>query len=150
MSGRYEHAAHAWRTMRSLLFDLHDRRAEVSEALQLSFIRAKALIRLQDGPLTMRELAGKLATDAPYTSVVVDDLERRGLVLRSTHPDDRRVKLVSLTESGAGLAAAGEAIQNQPPAAFDRLSGDELATLDRILTELAAGQAPTEPRPSSD
>lgn len=64
--------------------------------LQMGFIRARALVRMLACPRTMRELAADLATDAPYTTVVVDDLERRELVQRIAHPQDRRVKMVPI------------------------------------------------------
>ncbi|HEV2888286.1 MAG TPA: MarR family transcriptional regulator [Jatrophihabitans sp.] len=132
-------AAQAWQAMRTLVLDLHDRRAEVSQALDLSFIRAKALSRLVAGPLTMRELAGRLGTDPPYTTVVVDDLERRGLVRRSTSPDDRRVKIVSVTDSGARAADIADRILSEPPPVLAALDGPDLAELTRILTQLLAG-----------
>jgi DNA-binding MarR family transcriptional regulator len=131
-------AAQAWRAMRTLVFDLHDRRAKVSEALDLSFIRAKALGRLVGGPLTMRELAGQLAIDAPYTTVVVDDLERRGLVQRSTSPDDRRVKIVTITEAGATAAGIADKILSEPPPMLAALDPSELAQLNQILSRLIA------------
>ena len=131
-----ESAAHSWRMMRTLLFDLYDTRADIAEKLDMSFVRAKALMKLTGGELTMRELATRLATDPPYVSVVVDDLARRGLVERSTHAEDRRVKVVSLTPAGVEAAAEGDAIQNQPPEVFHRLSKEDLADLERILTRL--------------
>ncbi|MDQ2838683.1 MAG: MarR family transcriptional regulator [Actinomycetota bacterium] len=134
-----DRAEHVWQAMRTLMFDVHAGRQEISEALGMSFIRAKALLKLQSGPLSMRELAATLAIDSPYTSVVVDDLERRGLVERSMHPDDRRVKIVSITAAGAESAEVAEKIQNRPPAAFASLAPADLATLDRILTALVTG-----------
>lgn len=104
----------------------------------MSFIRAKALMRLAKGPMTMRELANGLATDPPYTSVVVDDLARRGLVTRSIHPDDRRAKVVAITAAGAECAATAAEIQNRPPAVFGRLSAADARTLDRIVSGLVA------------
>lgn len=131
-----EHTIHAWQMMRRLMFDVHDGRTEIAETLQMSFIRAKVLLRLMDGPLTMREVAAKLSIDAPYTSVVVDDLERRGLVERSACPEDRRVKIVNITPTGAKSAAIAAGIQNRPPAVLSKLSAADTATLDRILSEL--------------
>lgn len=136
MMNRDQHAAHAWQAMRTLMFELNDSRDEVSATLGMSFFRAKALMKLADGPLSMRELVAKLSSDAPYISVVVDDLERRGLVERSIHPDDRRVKVVSLTDTGKESAAIATQIQYRPPSAFNRLSANDLAILDRILTAL--------------
>jgi len=133
-------AARAWTAMRTLVLDTHNRRAAVSEALELSFVRAKALIRLAGGPLTMRELAAQLATDPPYTTVVVDDLERRGLARRSTSPEDRRVKIATITDSGARAAATAEEILNEPPPALAALSAEDLAELARILTRLVADE----------
>ncbi|WP_433421292.1 MarR family transcriptional regulator [Microtetraspora malaysiensis] len=51
----------------------------------MSFIRVKALRLVATGPLTLRRLAEQLTTDPPYTTVVVADLERRGLVERTPH-----------------------------------------------------------------
>jgi DNA-binding MarR family transcriptional regulator len=138
IGAEHNSAAQAWRAMRTLVFDLHDRRAQVSEALELSFIRAKALGRLVRGPLTMRELAGQLAIDAPYTTVVVDDLERRGLVQRSTSPDDRRVKIVTITQAGARAAGIADQILSEPPPALAALDPAELAQLNRVLSRLIA------------
>ncbi len=73
------HSTSAWQAMRSLVLELHDRRAVVSEEIGMSYLRTKALSRLLPGPLTQRELSAVLMTDAPYTSVLVDDLEQREL-----------------------------------------------------------------------
>lgn len=136
MNGGAETAARAWQGIRSLVLDAHDRRKEVCEALGMSFVRAKALRRLLVGPLTLRDLAEHLATDAPYTSVVVADLERRGMVERATHPDDRRAKIVTITPAGAEAAALAERILGEPPAPLLSLDPDDLAALDRIVAAI--------------
>ncbi|GAA1296057.1 putative transcription regulator protein, MarR [Planotetraspora silvatica] len=133
MNGHEETAARAWQGIRSLVLDAHDRRKEVCESLGMSFIRAKALRRLLTGPLTLRDLAEQLATDAPYTSVVVADLERRGMVERTTHPGDRRAKIVTITPAGAEAAALAERILGEPPAPLLSLEPGDLAALDRIV-----------------
>jgi DNA-binding MarR family transcriptional regulator len=127
-----DQAVRVWRRLRNLVQN-NDRRRLVATALGMSFIRAKALRRLAAGPLSMRQLADELVTDRPYTSVFVDDLERRGLVRREVDPSDRRGKIVSLTADGARVAAQAESILDQPPAGFGRLSADDLAALERIL-----------------
>ena len=92
-------ARRAWRAMSGVVLD-HDRKVAVSEALGLSFARVRALRRLADEPLTLRGLAELLTADPPYVTLIVDDLEKRGLVQRTPHPEDRRSKLVQLTEAG--------------------------------------------------
>jgi DNA-binding MarR family transcriptional regulator len=136
-----ELAAQAWQAMRALVLDRYDRRKPVCEALGMSFIRAKALRRIADQPLTMRDLAAGLGTDPGYTTVVVDDLERRGLVTRTVSAGDRRSKIVSITPAGAQQAGRAGQILGDPPGPVRDLAPDDLASLARILTALLEAEA---------
>jgi DNA-binding MarR family transcriptional regulator len=129
-------AARVWHAMRALVIDRYDRRKKVCDALGMSFIRAKALRRIVYSPMTMRELAAALGTDPPYTTVVVDDLERRGLVTRTVRAGDRRSKIVAITPDGAEQADLAERILNDAPLPVRELPAADLETLDRILTSL--------------
>lgn len=131
-----ELAAQAWQAMRALVTDRYDRRKKVCDALGMSFIRAKALRRIAGGAMTMRELAAALGTDPPYTTVVVDDLERRGLVTRTVRPGDRRSKLVTITPAGQEQALFAERILGDPPGPVRALPAEDLDALSRILTAL--------------
>jgi DNA-binding MarR family transcriptional regulator len=139
-------AARIWQGMRQLVLEGYDRRRAVCEALGMSFIRAKALRLLSSGPMTMRELAAKLPADAPYTTLVVDDLERRGMVSRTVHPADRRSKIVTATRAGTEAAALAERILGQPPAVLCDLGAADLAVLDRILATLLGEPGPAPAR----
>jgi DNA-binding MarR family transcriptional regulator len=134
-------SAQAWQAMRALVTDRYDRRKHVCDALGMSFIRATALRRIAGGPITMRELAASLATDQPYATVVVDDLERRGLVTRTVSAGDRRSKVVAVTPSGAEQAQIAERILGDPPRPLRDLPPDDLASLARILAALLAADA---------
>jgi DNA-binding MarR family transcriptional regulator len=150
MSAEPELATSAWQAMRSLVLDLHDRRAAVSDATGISYMRAKALRRLAGGPMPMRELGAALLTDAPYITVIVDDLERRGLVERHVNPADRRSKLVRVTPAGRAVARTADEIQSAPPAPLAALSGEELAVLERTLRRLVEeSRAPGEADPAT-
>jgi DNA-binding MarR family transcriptional regulator len=129
-------AARIFEVMRHLVLERGDRRAEVSEALGMSFGRIKALRRLVAGPLRMSELTAKLLTDKPYTTLMVDDLERRGLVERSVHPEDRRCKIVTLTAAGLAAAGLADAILARTPESMLALEPEELAELDRLVAKL--------------
>ncbi len=130
-----EAARRAWRAMSSLVLD-DDRKLAMSEALGLSFARVRALRRLAPEPLTMRALAEKLKADPPYVTLIVSDLEERGLVERRPHPDDGRAKLVSLTRAGRAAVTKAEKILDEPPAALTALPADDLAALAGILDRL--------------
>src|SRR5580704_7998473 len=89
--------------------------------------------RLSGQPMGMSELASALGIDAPYATVVVDDLEAQGLVRRRPHPVDRRAKVVEATRKGRDVARRADAILGTPPPAFDALSRKDLETLASIL-----------------
>lgn len=129
-------AGRAWAAMRALVLD-NDRRQEVCDALGLSFFRVKALRRIAAAPVGLGDLAAALLTDRPYTTVVVDDLARRGLVERTPHPTDRRCKIVTVTAAGATAAAEAERVLGTPPAALRELDEEELALLERLMARAA-------------
>lgn len=137
-AGRHaQTAARVWQGMRALVIDRHDRRRAVCEALELSFIRIKALLHLHTaGAMTLRALAADLLIDPPYTTVITGDLERRGLVTRTAHPTDRRAKIVAVTEAGARAAETAMRVLGEPPEPLLGLSAGDLAELDRIITGL--------------
>jgi DNA-binding MarR family transcriptional regulator len=113
-----------------------DRRRALRAALDLGPGKVEVLIRLADGPMTLREIARAAEIDPPAATVGVDQLEARGLVHRTSHPDDNRRKLVHLTDAGRDAAQIGQAILNEPPPALTNLDPDDLARLDEILTRL--------------
>ncbi|GAB2925801.1 MarR family winged helix-turn-helix transcriptional regulator [Nonomuraea fastidiosa] len=134
-----EAVSRVWAAMQDLVLRQENRRKEVADALGMSFYRVKALRHLlSSGPMTMRELTADLATDKPYTSLMVDDLERRGYVTRSVSPEDRRSKIVTLTPAGTAAAEEAERIMARPPRSLLALGPDDLAELDRIMAKLRA------------
>jgi DNA-binding MarR family transcriptional regulator len=73
----------------------------------------------------------------------VDDLERRGLVVRSVHPDDRRCKIVTNTPAGQEMAELAESILARPPQRLLALDQEELALLERVLGKLSGASSST-------
>ena len=126
-------AALVWREMRALMLEKHDTRRAVADATGMSFLRAKLLTRLLTGDRTVTELAEILASDAPYVSLNIRELEKRGLVVRTEDPTDRRRRIIGLTDAGRLLAEKARAIADAPPPEFTTISAEDLAHLRRIL-----------------
>ncbi len=140
-SSRPDAASAASREVWLLISDLvldNQRRREVSEALGISFGRARALRRLARRPMSMGELAAALEIDPPNATGVVDDLESLNLARRRPHPTDRRAKVVEATRKGKELARRADAILGTPPPALSALGADDLEALRRILERVAA------------
>ncbi|HTI47589.1 MAG TPA: MarR family transcriptional regulator [Casimicrobiaceae bacterium] len=130
-------AERTWRLLVELVMETRGEwRRQVAEATGLPFSRVRALWRLERGPRTLAELAHDLGTDAPATTVLVNALEQRGLVTRVAHPTDKRAKQVSLTAAGRRVLAVVEKITDRPPAAFERLTEEEVERLRRTLQKL--------------
>lgn len=127
-----------WQELRAFVL-AHDHREELRETLGLGrgTGRIKVLMRLTEGPLTLRDIAEFTGVDAPYATLIVDNLEARGLVERTPHPDDRRRKLVTLTPAGQQAAAHAAHIISQPPAGFTKLTDAELTVLESLLGRLS-------------
>jgi DNA-binding MarR family transcriptional regulator len=136
VTGHADLARRAWRAVTEIALD-RDRKIAVSEALGLSWTRVLALRRLAVEPHTLRALAERLAADPPYITLMVDDLEERGLVRRMRHPEDRRAKLVELTAAGRAAAERADAILDEPPPELRDVPDKDLATLLRVLERLA-------------
>ncbi|MFJ9209941.1 MarR family winged helix-turn-helix transcriptional regulator [Streptomyces sp. NPDC102264] len=62
-------------------------------------------LHVADRPLRIGEIAARMQVAGPHITRQVNELERRGLVLRVTDPDDQRARLIEATPDGA--AAAG-------------------------------------------
>lgn len=143
-------AGRAWVAMRTLVLDANDRRRAVADALDMSYIRVKALRRVAAAPTTIRDLADGLGTDAPYATIVIDDLEQRGLVERSIDPRDRRRRIVTATTAGLAQAERATQILDAPPPGLTALPAADLAVLERILTALLPPSAGSRPATDPD
>ena len=134
-----EDAAQAWSLVVSLVMETRcEWRRKVTEATGLPFSRVRALRRLRRAPRMLCELAEDLTIDAPAATVLVNDLEARGLVERQLHPEDRRAKLVSLTAEGRRVIAALNRIADPPPPVFRAMPPALLARLRHALGHVRA------------
>ncbi|BBX68384.1 MarR family winged helix-turn-helix transcriptional regulator [Mycolicibacterium psychrotolerans] len=126
-----------WRDLSSLVMDHRDgwKRAVV-ERSGLPFSRIRILKRLSRTPMTVKELAAAATIDAPAATVAVNDLEERGLVVREVNPQNRRCKVVSLTDAGREVVRTIDAVRDPAPEVLTALDDADLATLRALLDKL--------------
>ncbi len=55
------------------------------------------------GPMCQKDLAGKILKSSGNLTLVIDNLEKRGLVQRTRQAEDRRFVSICLTEAGRAL-----------------------------------------------
>lgn len=99
----------------------------------------EALLHL--GPLCAKDLAKKILRSKGNLTLVIENLERDGLVTRTRRADDRRVQTVELTRKGRKLIGgmfprhAGEIVK-----ALDALTATEQEELRRLCRKLGKAQ----------
>lgn len=89
------------------------------------------------GPLCQRDIAKKILKSTGNITMVIDNLEKRGLVKRERDSDDRRFITIHLTETGRQLIA--ELFPRHAAAITDEmnhLTEGEQAELSRLCRKL--------------
>lgn len=89
------------------------------------------------GPLCQRDIAAKILKSTGNITLVIDNLEKNGLVRRERDSEDRRFLTVHLTEAGTGLIAKVFAdVEAAIVADFATLTAEEQETLGRLCKKL--------------
>jgi DNA-binding MarR family transcriptional regulator len=122
------------------------REAESSLPGDLRTAHLMLLTLLRDhGATTQTGLAEALRLDPSNLVGLLNDLERRGMVIREHHPDDRRRHIVTIADAGITRLQDTE---QRLAVAEDRVLGaldpEERATLHCLLMRAAGGQLPPE------
>lgn len=117
-----------------VLVDAVNRRLRV-HGLHLATAQALSVLEGADHALTPNEIGEHLHLTSGTVTTVIDSLEKRNLVERQPHPEDRRKVLVSITNAGRAVLDRylPEAVAIQT-AMLGGLNDDELQTLSELLT----------------
>jgi MarR family transcriptional regulator, organic hydroperoxide resistance regulator len=100
----------------------------------LTFPLVHALRLLEPGsPRPMGEIAELLMCDASNVTAIADRLESKGWVERQASPEDRRVKVLALTPSGARMRERAIELMGEPPPAIAALPVSDQRALRDIL-----------------
>lgn len=94
------------------------------------------LAAARDG-VPQRQIGLLLGLDPSIVVALLDDLESRGLVVRSTSSCDRRSRVVALTDQGERLLdAAQQAMEGIQESVTAALSQEERAVLTKLLRRM--------------
>ncbi|MDO7867141.1 MarR family winged helix-turn-helix transcriptional regulator [Nocardioides jiangxiensis] len=110
----------------------------LQEASGMPWSRYRALRRVEDRGWSQRELAEAMRVDASAMSGIVDDLVERGYAERVTHPQDARMKLVTITESGRDLMEHLRTLPGVVPPPVATLTHAERRELARLVDKMRA------------
>ena len=111
------------------------RRLQQTEAHGVTPVQYAALNQVARTPgVDQRTLARSIGFDTSTIAAVIDRLEARGLMQRRSSPEDRRVRLLQLSEAGHTLLAAiGPDVLRAQERMLDPLTPAERGEFMRML-----------------
>jgi DNA-binding MarR family transcriptional regulator len=98
---------------------------------------------VQGEGLRLTDIAERADMTKQSVGEIVDDLVGRGYVQRIPDPEDRRAKLICLTERGEEAQAYGRRLFAKVEKRLgERYGAERIAALRELLEEIAAAEAP--------
>jgi len=128
----------------SAIFELFGRYKPTMLAIQGEYgLRPPMVFAMKelDEPKPMGRIAEMLQCDNSAVTWITDRLEERGLVERQADPNDRRVKLLALTDEGRRVRDEVDRRLAEPPPEIDALTPAEQRQLRDLLRKALAGAA---------
>jgi DNA-binding MarR family transcriptional regulator len=90
-----------YRELISLMMRAKRHMFAICETRKMTPVQGMLLMALKPGQSrTMQELAQMMGCDASNITGLIERLESQGFIERTTLPNDRRVKLIGITEAG--------------------------------------------------
>lgn len=111
----------------------------VLRAFDLTYSRYETLMLLfysREGALPLGKMSARLQVHLTTVTKLVDALEVRGLADRSTHPEDRRTTMATITLDGRKVAAAATHAVNAIDFGTAPLTADALGDVILPLRDL--------------
>ena len=143
-------ADEAWRLLWVLFESTRGDWVAHLERLGLTEMQAHVLDEIAEhASMPMRAHARRLGVDPSWITDLVDQLERRGDVVRRPSPDDRRVKLVDLTDQGRRTVEDVHSLMGQAPPGLRALPPAQQVDLLRIVRAAVDQQQGRRPGPAS-
>ena len=125
-----------------LLRDMAAAELPVLEAHDLTMWGYAVLCALDDGPVrTQAALAEAIGADKTRIIRTLDDLQERGHIERQVDPEDRRARLLAITETGRQVKDVAQAeIQRDEERRMAVLNADERRAFLRALELLTRAE----------
>jgi DNA-binding MarR family transcriptional regulator len=98
-----------------------------------------------DRPVAMNMLADALICDASNVTGIVDKLESRGLIVRQSAENDRRMKMLAITPKGRELRDRLCARLLDPPARLAAMPAEFRRQLALVMRAVVADQSAAKP-----
>ncbi len=111
---------------------------KIAEENGLTLMQAYSVLLLEpESQVPMHSISGLLGCDPSNVTGIVDNLEESGYIERHENPNDRRIKGISLTASGAEFRRTlMHRLEKDNVPDLTLLSGDEAKKLQKYLLKI--------------
>ncbi|BCY08265.1 MarR family winged helix-turn-helix transcriptional regulator [Actinoplanes sp. L3-i22] len=119
------------------------RHAQICAEHDLTPAQSQLLCTIKDQPRRMVDLAAQLGMAKPALSQLIDRIEARGLVRRTTSEQDRRVVMLHATPEGQKIGRAlYEDVDARLPDLLGALTPDDQEQFAGLLAKVHVGRCP--------
>jgi len=116
-------------------------RGVVGDVLELRPVEYTVLTLIAENPGgSLARLARALSVTAPHITALVDRLESRGLIKRTSSDEDRRAQVLAVTRAGAELARKATDLIIEEERRMFSLTPGEQAILAELLHRVACAR----------
>jgi len=114
----------------------------LAEEYDLTFVQLYTLLSMEPGkPQPMKVIARLLNCDPSNVTGIIDRLFSGNYIERQENPDDRRIKMISLTPAGEKLRAEMvERIMTYRSTSFEELGEEKLDCLHSVLKHILSSE----------
>lgn len=115
---------------------------ELKQSFQLSltdYLMLKTLELSDTGTRLLSRVAWNLLVHATTVTIITDRLEKRGLLAREAHPNDRRATLVTISAEGRKLVASATKALSKLDYGLTGLSSEDARKLVEMLAQVRRG-----------
>lgn len=128
-----------YRTLLELVLQFKHTLISLGESYGLTSMQSVTLVLVEaDGGKPMSSFCKLFSCDASNMTGIVDGLEQKKLVVRTDHPTDRRIKVITLLPKGRKIKAElMEKLAEANDGLLANLSSDEQKQFKAIIQKLA-------------
>lgn len=113
-----------------------DKQLRTVDLSRTAYLLMSTLQMSRERTRPLGQLSKHLIVHPTTITLVIDQLEKRGLVSRAPHPTDRRTVLATLTDDGAAAVEKSSAVLAEVSFGLDGVSPQMAVTMTEILRQV--------------
>ena len=126
--------------MKAISEDMQRRNDRFLKDFDLTFSQGRVLkiVHGESGKVTQKDIEDFLFVSHPATRGIIKRLEEKGYIFTATDKEDKRHKVLFITDCGKAKAEAIESVVSKEKTPFDAIDDSDREDFKRILRKIIA------------